>query len=99
MRCVVSAALLALTLAPMPLQAADEADRAAALKEGNVSWYTSTPFPLVQQLAEGGRLVLPVGDPDSQVLTVVDNVGGELRQRPHGDCKFVKLVGKYAWDP
>jgi iron(III) transport system substrate-binding protein len=32
--------------------AADQADRAAAIKEGNVNWYTSTPFPLVQQLAD-----------------------------------------------
>jgi iron(III) transport system substrate-binding protein len=30
----------------------DQADRAAAVKEGNVSWYTSTPFPLVQNLAD-----------------------------------------------
>ena len=30
----------------------DQADRAAAIKEGNVSWYTSTPFPLVQNLAD-----------------------------------------------
>ena len=57
------------------------------------------PPPLVQQLADGGRMVLPVGNPDSQVLTVVDNVGGEIRQRTHGECKFVKLVGKYAWEP
>ena len=59
----------------------------------------SIPPPLVQQLAEGGRMVLPVGSPDNQVLTVVDNVGGEIRQRTHGECKFVKLVGKYAWEP
>jgi protein-L-isoaspartate(D-aspartate) O-methyltransferase len=57
------------------------------------------PPPLVQQLADGGRMVLPVGNPDSQVLTVVDNVDGEIRQRTHGECKFVKLVGKYAWEP
>lgn len=57
------------------------------------------PPPLVQQLAEGGRMVLPVGSPDNQTLTVVDNVGGEIRQRTHGECKFVKLVGKYAWEP
>jgi protein-L-isoaspartate(D-aspartate) O-methyltransferase len=56
------------------------------------------PPPLVQQLAEGGHMVLPVGSPDNQILTVVDNVGGEIRQRTHGDCKFVKLVGKYAWE-
>ena len=30
----------------------DQADRAAAVKEGNVSWYSSTPFPLVQKLAD-----------------------------------------------
>src|SRR6478752_10452057 len=30
----------------------DQADRAAAIKEGNLSWYSSTPFPLVQQLAD-----------------------------------------------
>ena len=57
------------------------------------------PPPLVQQLAEGGRMVLPVGTPENQILTVVDNVGGEVRQRTHGECKFVKLVGKYAWEP
>ena len=56
------------------------------------------PPPLVQQLADGGRMVLPVGAADNQVLTVVDNVGGEIRQRTHGECKFVKLVGKYAWE-
>ncbi len=59
----------------------------------------SIPPPLVQQLADGGRMVLPVGRADNQVLTVVDNVGGEIRQREHGECKFVKLVGKYAWEP
>ncbi len=57
------------------------------------------PPPLVQQLAEGGRMVLPVGSPENQILTVVDNAGGEIRQRTHGECKFVKLVGKYAWEP
>jgi protein-L-isoaspartate(D-aspartate) O-methyltransferase len=56
------------------------------------------PPPLVQQLAEGGRMVLPVGSPDNQTLTVVDNAGGEIRTVEHGECKFVKLVGKYAWE-
>jgi protein-L-isoaspartate(D-aspartate) O-methyltransferase len=57
------------------------------------------PPPLVQQLAEGGRMVLPVGSAENQILTVVDNAGGEIRRRTHGECKFVKLVGKYAWEP
>ena len=59
----------------------------------------AVPPPLVQQLAEGGRMVLPVGSADNQVLTVVENVGGEIRQHTQGECKFVKLVGKYAWEP
>ena len=58
----------------------------------------AVPPPLVQQLTDGGRMVLPVGSTDNQVLTIVENVGGEIRQRTHGECKFVKLVGKYAWD-
>jgi len=56
------------------------------------------PPPLVQQLADGGRMVLPVGSPENQVLTLVENVGGEIRKQAHSDCKFVKLVGKYAWE-
>jgi protein-L-isoaspartate(D-aspartate) O-methyltransferase len=58
----------------------------------------TVPPPLLQQLAEGGRMVLPVGEASSQMLTVVENVGGEMRTTSHGDCMFVKLVGKYAWD-
>jgi protein-L-isoaspartate(D-aspartate) O-methyltransferase len=58
----------------------------------------SVPPPLVEQLAEGGRMVLPVGSPEDQVLTVVERVGGEMHTRQAGECKFVKLVGKYAWE-
>ena len=59
----------------------------------------SVPPPLVQQLAEGGRMVMPVGSPENQVL----HRRRERRRRdpparPHGECKFVKLVGKYAWE-
>jgi len=43
-------------------------------------------------------MVLPVGSPEDQVLTVVERVGGRTQTRQAGECKFVKLVGKYAWE-
>ena len=59
----------------------------------------AVPPPLFQQLVAGGRMVLPIGDAENQTLTVVDNDQGRMRTRAVGDCKFVKLVGKYAWEP
>jgi protein-L-isoaspartate(D-aspartate) O-methyltransferase len=56
------------------------------------------PPPLFQQLAPGGRMVLPIGDATSQTLTLVENVDGQMKTTSYGDCSFVKLVGKYAWD-
>jgi protein-L-isoaspartate(D-aspartate) O-methyltransferase len=58
----------------------------------------SVPPPLFQQLGEGGRMVVPVGDAVNQTLTVVEKIRGEMKTRPYGECKFVKLVGKYAWE-
>jgi protein-L-isoaspartate(D-aspartate) O-methyltransferase len=58
----------------------------------------AVPPPLFQQLAPGGRMVVPIGDAANQTLTLVENVDGQMRLTPHGDCSFVKLVGKYAWD-
>jgi protein-L-isoaspartate(D-aspartate) O-methyltransferase len=58
----------------------------------------AVPPPLFQQLAEGGRMVVPIGDATSQTLTLVENVGSTMKTTPCGDCTFVKLVGKYAWD-
>ena len=56
------------------------------------------PPPLFEQLAEGGRMVLPIGDASGQTLTVVERIAGEMRSTPRGDCMFVPLVGKYAWE-
>jgi len=58
----------------------------------------TVPPPLMEQLAEGGRMILPVGSAEDQVLTVVERTSGEIRSREMGECKFVKLVGKYAWE-
>jgi protein-L-isoaspartate(D-aspartate) O-methyltransferase len=59
----------------------------------------AVPPPLFEQLAEGGRMVLPLGDQNGQTLTLVENVEGRMRTQPCGDCHFVPLVGKYAWTP
>jgi protein-L-isoaspartate(D-aspartate) O-methyltransferase len=58
----------------------------------------SVPPPLLDQLAEGGRMIIPVGSEDSQRLQVVDKVGGQVRMTEDSGCVFVKLIGKYAWE-
>jgi len=58
----------------------------------------SVPPPLVDQLAEGGRLVMPVGPEDAQRLKIVDKQGGQTRESEDSGCVFVKLIGKYAWE-
>ncbi|HET9924534.1 MAG TPA: protein-L-isoaspartate(D-aspartate) O-methyltransferase [Methylomirabilota bacterium] len=57
------------------------------------------PPPLFEQLAEGGRMVIPVGDAANQVLQVVEKENGTMRVTEDSGCVFVKLVGKYAWEP
>ena len=59
------------------------------------------PGPLVDQLEDGGRLVLPLtttGDRERQVLTRVIKHGDETVTEQHGDCRFVPLVGRFGWD-
>ena len=51
------------------------------------------PGPLLDQLAEGGRLVIPVGASGEQQLVVVTRTDGQLVERPVGACAFVPLIG------
>ena len=57
----------------------------------------AVPPPLFAQLAEGGRMVMPVGDAITQVLQVVEKHQGVMQTSQDAGCVFVKLVGKYAW--
>ena len=56
------------------------------------------PRPLTEQLALGGRLVIPVGDVWSQTLTCVRKTESGLKFEYHGGCRFVRLIGKYGWN-
>ena len=55
------------------------------------------PEPLLDQLADGGRMVVPVGDKFSQDLILVHREKDDYRQRNLGGCRFVDLVGVHGW--
>ncbi len=55
------------------------------------------PDVLVEQLAEGGRLVIPVGDTNQQELLQVVRRGSEREIQTINYCRFVPLTGKYGW--
>ena len=57
----------------------------------------SIPKTLTDQLAEGGRLVIPVGERFMQILTIVTKRGRKLDIEESIACVFVPLVGKYGW--
>ena len=57
----------------------------------------AVPEPLSEQLAEGGRMVLPVGELPSQELILVERVSGRLRQEALGGCAFVPLIGSHGY--
>lgn len=55
------------------------------------------PTPLLEQLAEGGRLVIPIGDRDRQVLNVIHRQGGAFTTTTIGDVRFVPLIGEHGF--
>lgn len=79
--------------------------------DGSLGWAPEAPFDailvtagspkippaLCDQIANGGRLVCPVGDRKQQQLLRVEKKGGELITTAHTRCIFVPLVGKDGW--
>jgi protein-L-isoaspartate(D-aspartate) O-methyltransferase len=58
------------------------------------------PAPLLAQLAEGGRMIVPVGDAEHQELKLVEKRGESFRNTTLEGCRFVPLVGYHGWqDP
>ena len=80
--------------------------------DGTLGWPEEAPFdriiitagtpkvpkPLIQQLAQGGIIVAPVGERFSQQLIKVRKSAEGLSEEYHTMCVFVPLVGKYGWD-
>jgi len=81
------------------------------LDDGTLGWGEASPFdaiivtaaspqippPLIEQLAEGGRIVIPVGDEFSQTLINGIKRGGQLHTKSLEPVRFVKLVGAYGF--
>ncbi|MFZ3215220.1 MAG: protein-L-isoaspartate(D-aspartate) O-methyltransferase [Candidatus Acidiferrales bacterium] len=79
--------------------------------DGSLGWPVGAPFdailvsaaapaippPLTEQLAEGGRLVIPVGGADQQVLSRITKRDGQSVRESLFACRFVPLLGRYGW--
>jgi protein-L-isoaspartate(D-aspartate) O-methyltransferase len=55
------------------------------------------PPALREQLADGGVLVIPLGESDCQVLQAFEKAGETIRCRSLSPCRFVPLVGQQGW--
>jgi len=81
------------------------------LGDGTVGWRAHAPYdailvsaaspkvpqPLIEQLADGGRLVIPLGGLDEQELVVFSRKGTELTRKSILPVRFVPLLGTHGW--
>jgi len=81
------------------------------LGDGSKGWPVHAPFdaiivsagspkipePYFEQLAEGGRMILPIGDEQRQELTLVEKQGGKKHLTRLSECRFVKLKGEHGF--
>lgn len=58
----------------------------------------SIPQALVDQLADGGRMIVPVGSLEEQSLVLVTKRGGEITRRDVAPVRFVPLLGQQGWE-
>ena len=79
--------------------------------DGTIGWKEYSPFdaimvtagapqipePLLDQLADGGRMVVPVGDRFSQELIKVVKQKNQFKKESLGGCRFVDLIGAHGW--
>lgn len=81
------------------------------LGDGTIGWRSYAPYdavlvsaaapavpqPLVEQLAVGGRLLVPIGNRDEQMLTMVTRLPDRVEQRDIVPVRFVPLLGTHGW--
>ncbi len=81
------------------------------LGDGTLGWSQFAPFDAilvgagapdvpqayVEQLADNGRLLIPLGDRDEQVLHLFTKKDGELEREDIAPVRFVPLLGKHGW--
>lgn len=79
--------------------------------DGSMGWAAESPFDRIicgaatpqippswtDQLADGGRILSPVGGQDDQMLVAADKIAGELHIRDICAVRFVKLIGQAGW--
>ncbi len=84
---------------------------AIRIGDGTLGWEEFAPFdailvtagapdippPYMEQLAEGGRLVIPVGGEFVQELVRLTKKKERIVRENLGGCRFVKLIGRYGW--
>lgn len=98
--------------AQQALRAAGAGNVSVLLGDGTLGWSAYAPYdavlvaaggpevpqPLLEQLAPGGRLLIPLGAKDAQELTMIERAPDGLRRRSLGDARFVPLVGEHGFD-
>ena len=57
----------------------------------------SVPEPLMDQLVDGGKLVIPIGSRFAQTLEVWTKMGEKFQRKSQIGVMFVPLVGKHGW--
>jgi protein-L-isoaspartate(D-aspartate) O-methyltransferase len=57
------------------------------------------PQPLLRQLVDGGKLVIPLGDREYQTLMLIRREGEEFTRTSLGDVRFVPLLGQFGFNP
>jgi protein-L-isoaspartate(D-aspartate) O-methyltransferase len=94
------------------LQALNIRNVSLLLGDGTLGWRDYAPYdailvgaaapdlprPLADQLAEGGRMLVPIGDREEQVLILVTRRGDEFDRKEVGPVRFVPLLGAHGWE-